>query len=172
MPGDYQSKIPIFDATQSTTSQQHVDKMNEFFDLHEVEAENVTTRLFVQSFRGEVRKWFRALPAGSVRTLQELHTQFLDRWEVKKKPLQILSEYENIKRNVGETVQDYCLRFNVVYNAILANMKPPVGLALLKFPDGFDADIASQLRERDPTMLEDMQKIVVSVEANFLAKTA
>ena len=69
MPADYQSKIPIFDATQSTTAQHYVDKMNEFFDLHEVEADNVTTKLFVQSFRGEVRKWFRALLAGSIRTL-------------------------------------------------------------------------------------------------------
>ena len=78
--------------------------MNDFFDLHEVEAENVTTRLFVQSFGGEVRKWFRALPAGSIRILQELHTQFLVQWEVKKNPLKILSKYENIKRNVGETI--------------------------------------------------------------------
>ena len=83
-----------------------------------------------------------------------------------------MSEHENIKRNVGETVQDYCLRFNVVYNAIPANLKPPVGLAFLKFPDGFDADIAYQLRERDPSSLEDMQKIVVSVEENLLAKRA
>ena len=104
--------------------------------------------------------------------MQELHTQFLDWWEVKNNPLQILSEYENIKRNVGETVQDYCLRFNVVYNAIPANLKPPVGLALLKFLDGFDADMAYQLCERDPSTLEDMQKIVVSVEANLLAKRA
>ena len=77
-----------------------------------------------------------------------------------------------IKRNVGETVQDYCLRLNAVYNAILANLKPPVGLALLKFPDGFDVDMAYQLRERDPSSLEDMQKIAVNVEANMLAKRA
>ena len=69
MPADYQSKIPIFDATQSITSYQHVDKMNEFFDLHEVEAENVTTRLFVQRFGGEVQKWFRALLAASIHNL-------------------------------------------------------------------------------------------------------
>ena len=90
----------------------------------------------------------------------------------KKEPTSNSSEYENIKRNVGETVQDYCLRFNVVYNAIPANLKPPVGLTLLKFPDGFDADMAYQLRERDPSSLEDMQKIAVNVEANLLAKRA
>ena len=94
----------------------------------------------------------------------------MDRWEVKKNPLQILSEYENIKRNVGESVQDYCIRFNYVYNSIPADIKPPRGLALIKFPDGFDPNMAYQLRERDPTTLEDVQKIAVSVEANLLAK--
>ena len=47
-----------------------------------------------------------------------------------------------------------------------------MGLALIKFPDGFDTDMAYQLRERDPITLEDMQKIAVSVEANLLAKRA
>jgi len=87
MPADYQTKIPFFDATQTITTQQHVDKMNDFFDLHEVEIEDVTMRLFVQSFGGEVRKWFRALPTTSFTTLPILHRQFLDRWEVKKNPL-------------------------------------------------------------------------------------
>lgn len=89
---------------------------------------------------------------------------------MKKNPLQILSEYENIKRNVGESVQDYCVRFNTLYNAIPANIKPPEGLDFLKFPYGFDADMAYQLCEHDLTTLEDMQNNVVSVEANLLAK--
>jgi hypothetical protein len=67
--------------------------------------------------------------------------------EVKKNPLQILSEYESIKRSPGESVQDYCTRFNNIYNAIPTNIKPPQGLALIKFPDGFDVDMSYQLRE-------------------------
>lgn len=47
-----------------------------------------------------------------------------------------------------------------------------MGPALIKFLDGFDTDMAYQLRERDPAMLEDMQRIAVSVEANLLAKRA
>ncbi len=100
MPADYQSKIMLFDATQGITPQQHVDRMNEFFDLHEIDEENVNMRLFVQTFGGEVWKWFRALLARTINSLEVLHRQFMDRWEVKKNPLQILSEYENIKRNV------------------------------------------------------------------------
>lgn len=54
MPIDYQSKIPLFCATESITAQQHVDRMNEFFGLHEVDAKNVSMILFLQSFEGEV----------------------------------------------------------------------------------------------------------------------
>ena len=43
---------------------------------------------------------------------------------------------------------------------------------MINFPDGFDPDMAYQLRERDPGTLEDMQKIVVSVEANLNARRA
>ena len=50
MPTDYQTKIPLFDSTQTITTQQHVDTMNAFFDLHEVEIEDVSMRLFLQSF--------------------------------------------------------------------------------------------------------------------------
>ena len=119
--------------------------MADFYELHEIDAENVTMRLFVQTLTGDARKWFRGLTAASITTLAELQRQFLNRWEVKKNPLQILAEYEQIKRNVSESVQDYCVRFNAVYNDIPDHLKPPVGLAMMKFLDGFDAYMAYQL---------------------------
>jgi len=51
-----------------------------------------------------------------------------------------------------------------MYNVVPTNIKTLEGLALLKFPYGFDADMEYQLCEHDPTTLEDMQKNVVSVE--------
>jgi hypothetical protein len=75
-------------------------------------------RLFAQSLTGDVKKWFKALPTASIPDLVAFQRSFLDRWEVNKNPLQILSEYETIRRNQGESVQDYCTRFNNLYNAI------------------------------------------------------
>jgi hypothetical protein len=129
-------------------------------------------RLFVQSLTNDIKKWYKGLRATSVLNLTAFQRSFLDRWEVKKNPLQILSEYENIRRNQCETVQDYCTHFNNLYNAIPANIKPPQGLALIKFPDGFDTDMSYQLRERNSTTLEDMHKSTINVEANLLAKRA
>jgi hypothetical protein len=129
-------------------------------------------RLFEQSLTGDVKKWFKELHAASIADIATFHRTFLNRWEVKKNPLQILSEYENIKRNQGETVQDYCIRFNNIYNTIPIDIKPPQGLDLIKFLDSFDVDMSYQLRERNSTILEDMQKSAVSVEENMLARRA
>lgn len=96
----------------------------------------------------------------------------MDHWEVKKYPFQITSEYTKIKRNVGESVQDYFIRFNVVYNAIPDDFKPSRKSSLPKFPDGFDLDMAYKLRERDPATLEEIQQIAISVEANLNDKRA
>ena len=51
-------------------------------------------------------------------------------------------------------------------------MKTPLGLALAKFLEGFDPNMAYQLRERDPLTLEDMQRGAISVEANLIEKRA
>ena len=84
--------------------------------------------------------------------------------------MHILSEYDTIKRGPHETVLDYCARFNNVYNAIPQKLRPTPDLALYKFPDGFDVEMAYQLRERAPQSLAEMQNVVVSVEANLIAK--
>jgi hypothetical protein len=172
IPQDYQTRLPQFDGTGPLSAQQHIDKINDYFDLQEVDEVDIQMRLFAQSLTGEVKKWYKGLCAASVLDLTSFQRIFLYRWELKKNPLQILSKYENIRRNQGETVQDYCTCFNNLYNAILADIKPPQGLALTKFPDGFDTDISYQLRERNSTTLEDTMKSAISVEANLLEKRA
>jgi len=46
MPIDYPSKIVTFDNTGAYTAQQHVDRMNDVFDLEEVDEADVKMRLF------------------------------------------------------------------------------------------------------------------------------
>ena len=81
-----------------------------------------------------------------------------------------LSEFEKLRRRPNEIVQDYIIRFNEAYNAVPQNLRPPPDSVLVKFPDGFDSDIAYSLTERAPQTLEEMQSIVVSVEANLIEK--
>ena len=46
LPQDYQSKIPLYDASNTITVSQHVDKMNDYFDRNEIGDDFVKLRLF------------------------------------------------------------------------------------------------------------------------------
>lgn len=61
-----------------------------------------------------------------------------------------------MKRNANETIQEFTARFNLEYNSICDDMKPPHGLVLLHYRDAFESDMAYHLRERDPATLEEM----------------
>jgi len=167
---DYQTKITYFDVTGSYTALQHTKKMQDYFENYEIDDDDVRMNIFVQSLTGDVKLWFRALLVNSIANPEALYQTFINRWEKKKDPLHILSEYDTIRRGPQEAVLDYCARFNNVYNAIPQNLRPPPDLALYKFPDGFDFDMAYQLMERAPQSLAEIQNIAVSVEANLIAK--
>ena len=106
LPNDYQSKIPHFTRKESTTSQQHVDRMGDAFDYMEIEEETVKMRIFAQILGGDVNKWFKKLPPNSINDLPALHQTFINKWELKNNPLQILAEYSSLKRNQGESILD------------------------------------------------------------------
>lgn len=160
--------MPQFDSIGPITTQNLIERMNDFSNLQEVDYDYVKMRLFAQSSK----KWFRGLPASSIADLQQFHWSFLTRWEVKNIPLQILAEYESLRRAPGETIQDYCTRFNNVYSSIPTTIQPPPRLALIWFPDGFDVDMSYQTRDINPSTLEETKINDVSVEANLLAKRA
>ena len=144
--------------------------MQDHFETYEIDDDSVRMRMFVESLTGDVRTWFRSLNANSITTPAELYQAFTSRWEKKKDPLHILGEYDTIKRGPQEIVLAFCARFNNVYNSIPQNLRPPPDLALYKFPDGFDPDMAYQLKERDCQSLEEAQRVAVTVEANLIAK--
>ena len=76
LPQDYQSKIPLYDSSSSTTAHLHVDRMNDYFNRNEIDDDTVKLRLFAQSLGGESRKWFKGLTPHSINDLQAFHQFF------------------------------------------------------------------------------------------------
>ena len=93
--------------------------------MEEVDYEDVKMRLFTQILVGDVRKWFRALPVGSIVDFKAFETSFLSKWGDSKNPLQLLTHYNNMKRSPDETVQEFLAGFMKVYNVIPDEVKPP-----------------------------------------------
>jgi len=172
IPRDYQSKILTFNNAGSHSAKQHVDRMNDVFDLQDVDEVDVKMIFFAQCLGHDVKKLFSSLPARSITNHDAFHKTFLCRWEINKSPLQLLNEYKLLKRNPNESVEEYYEFFNTIYNVISTDIKPSPNLALIDFPDSFDVDMAFELRERDLTTLEEMKANAIKVEPNMLAKKA
>ena len=124
-------------------------------------------RIFALSLQGNVKSWFKKLPAGSIIDSQQFAQVFLDRWVVPGNVFLILEEYQSLRRQPRETVQKFSARFNKVYNAIPANIKPPLGWALLHCPSSFDPEVEFHIRERGPSSLEEMKNIAITVKYNL-----
>lgn len=77
MPQDYQSKIFQFDGTGQYTAQQHVNKMTDYFELHEIDEVDVIMTLFAQTLARDVKKWFKYLPANHIVDLEAFHRLLL-----------------------------------------------------------------------------------------------
>ena len=91
LPQGYSQRIKTYGAKGDISAHQHLDRFNDFCDLEEVDYEDAKMRLFSQSLIGEVKKWFRGLPAGSIHNFQEFKTTFLRNGERKKNSLHLLT---------------------------------------------------------------------------------
>ena len=125
MPDNYNQRIKQFGAEGDFTAQQHVDWFQDFVDLEEVDEEDVKMRLFSQSLKGEVKKWFKYLTVRSIVNSRIFEQMFLDRREEKKNFLQMLTQYNQLRRGNDESVKISSSRFNMIYNYLPVQCKPP-----------------------------------------------
>ena len=130
---------------------------------------DVKMRLFSQSLSGEAKKWFKDLLAASILTFQDFQNAFLERWDDKQSPLQLLSQYNCLKKGGFESVHEFSSRFMRVYNSIPKDIKPSVTATKLHYAGDFDNDFAFSLRERKSASLAAMFKDDLEVEANMMA---
>lgn len=114
IPYCYNHRIKQFGADGDLTAQQHVDWFQDFTNLEEVDENNVKMRLFSQSLKGVVKKWFRSLTPGSIANSRVFEQMVLDRWEEKKNFVQMLRKYSQLKRGNDESVKIFSSRFNMI----------------------------------------------------------
>jgi hypothetical protein len=169
LPQNYSQRIRLYDVEGDVSAEKHLDWFNDFVDLEEVDYADAKMRLFAQSLSGDVRKWFKALPPASIRDFMTFERSFLNKWGDKKNPLQLLTQYNNMKKAPEEMVQEFSAHFLKVYNSIPTEVKPPPGVAQLRYADSFDSDFSLLLRERRSENLDAIMSNVVEVEVNMMA---
>jgi glycosidase len=121
---DYMKYLPRFNGEGEVTTKENLTSFYSFAYNFNVEHTDVWMRLFVQSLDGEVRKWFRGLPANSIADIDALDEVFLKQWGDKKDCMYYITKFGALRRKNGESVSDFTKRFNKMYSKILDEIKP------------------------------------------------
>jgi ribonuclease HI len=169
LPENYIKNLPKFTGEGDLTVAEHINFFDQFGDIFGIEHEDVYSRLLVQTFEGQVRTWFQSLPAASIPSYDALEDAFLRQWGERKDHLYYLTEFGSLKKKNSETVMEFILRFNKLYNKIPAEVKPSQPAAKVTFVGAFEPDFTLLLRERRGATLNRMQDDAVEIESNMMA---
>jgi len=74
--GDYLKYMPKFTGEGDITVEEHLVAFYSYADNLNIENEDVCMRVFIQILDGEVRKWFRGFPPGSIAGIEALDSAF------------------------------------------------------------------------------------------------
>jgi len=168
LPENYIKYLPKFTGEGDLTTTEHINFFDQFADILGIEHENIYSRLLVQTFEGQVRTWFRSLPATSILSYDALEDAFLRQWGERKDHLYYLIEFGSLRKKNSETVMEFIQRFNKLYNKIPAKVKPSQPASKVTFAGAFEPDFSLLLRERRGTTLNRMQDDAVEIESNMM----
>jgi hypothetical protein len=164
----YLKQLPKFTGEEDIAAEEHLVAFYTFMDDNVIMHTDVWMRIFFHSLQGEARKWFKALPPGSIDGIRALDNAFLRQWGDKKDFMYYMTKFGSLKRKEGESVSDFSKRFNKMYNKIPAEIKPSEAFEKITYSSAFDPDFYLLLRERRDATLAHMQDAAVEVESNIL----
>jgi hypothetical protein len=99
LPVNYINNLPRFDGENvNITAEKHIQNLEDFLDLFEVEEDDVYIKMSALSFLGKVKNWFKGLPYASISNFHQFVKLLLDRWVIMRNFFLILEEYDHLKR--------------------------------------------------------------------------
>jgi hypothetical protein len=146
-----------------------METFEHFTDCLDIQYEDVFMRLFTHSLVGEVKIWFRNLPAESINSWTDFNDVFLHKWAERKSHDQYLSEFYATKRRNDETIMKFNRRFENVYNNFPVEICPSEVVAKVYYALAHHPHLAFYLRERKSSTLQQMFIDVEEIENNLWA---
>jgi len=112
---NYLKLLLKFNGEDKITALEHRSSFDYFIDNEGLEHEDMYMIIFVQTFEGEVRTWFKGLPPNSIDTWDALEFSFLRKWGEKKDHLYYLTDFVSLKKKHNKSVPYFIKIFKNIY---------------------------------------------------------
>ena len=76
LPHNFSHRISLFDGDGNFIDRQHMDRLDDFIDVEEVDYDDAKMRLFAQILSWEQNIWFKYLPTKSIATFEDFSLFF------------------------------------------------------------------------------------------------
>jgi len=116
--------LPNFDPKQGDTADNHIRSFFLALCRLGVTDEDVVCRLFSFTLTGAASTWYFSVRIGSITSWDAFQQAFLDKFGDDKTPVALILELSRLKMETKEKVKDFKIRFNTLFNRILATTRP------------------------------------------------
>lgn len=113
--------------------------------------DDMAIKLFVLSLEDDAQEWFRSLLDGCITSWENMKEAFRIQYGDRTDPRFLLENFETVKKNTIENVQEGNTGFNKILNRIHDNIRPSEQVSLIKYCDSFDKKATYLLRDKAPT---------------------
>jgi hypothetical protein len=102
----------LFAGRSAKLVEDHLAAFSKLLDDFEVEHVDVWIRMFVSTFEGEARTWYKSLPDASIDEWDLFQEKFTERWANKLHNSSLINAFTHIKKNGDEIVNDFNAHFS------------------------------------------------------------
>jgi hypothetical protein len=166
LPPKFFKNIPLFNGESDFIEEKHLTSFKHFTYFLDIQHEDVFMRLFTQALVGEVKRWFRNLPAELITSWTEFVDVFLHKWPKRKSPHQYLFDFYAVRRRNGETIMNFNRRFEILYHNLLVEILPSEVASKVYYALAHHPNLGFYLRERKYSTLEQMFIDAEEIENN------
>ena len=108
--------LPTYDG--ATDPIQHINSFNAVMKVARGDTDEVKCQVFPLTLVGAASTWLSRLPPRSIDSFYELSNQFMNNYQSCISKRASASDLFQIRQRKGESLRDFCSRFNLVMNEI------------------------------------------------------
>jgi hypothetical protein len=160
--------LPKFTGNNVVTPEDHLYALGVALLSAGVEHEDMAMRLLAMPLTEDAQRCFRGLPNNHLASYDDFSKLLTSRWSTKKDRGMLLTQFNQIKKE-NETMKEFDIRFDKLYDKIPADLRPPAATVCVLYMNAFEGQFAFLLKYKAPYTLAKAKEYNTQIKENLIS---